>query len=85
VSFLLECPKIKKDAVDFEGNTALHFAVTYGHLKITYFLLMSGANPKIKNILQAKPEDIAKSEQNDSILHLFVSLSEKPKHGPCLS
>ena len=64
------------DKVDCESNSALHLAVTYGHLKITYTLMMHGADATLRNNVGFTAEQIAVSEQNDSILHLFVGSPE---------
>ena len=71
---MLEYPGTDLNRTDEDGNTALHHAVTYDHLKLTYLFLMKGADSEIKNNLGCKPIDIAKADKNESILHFFVIL-----------
>ena len=70
--FILECPRVNLNRVDCDSNSALHLAVTFGHLKITYILMMHGADVTLRNNVGFTAEQIAKSEEHDSILHLFV-------------
>lgn len=73
VQLLLEYPGVDLNAVDNEGNTALHWSVLYEHLKLTYYLLMKGLDRTIRNNAKKRAEDIAKDESSKEILHLFVA------------
>ena len=69
---LIEDSRTDRNAADDEGNTALHWAVMYDLLKISYFLLMSDVDQNRPNNIGKRPVDIARDEDSRAIMHLFV-------------
>jgi len=49
VALLLSQPRIKVDAPDVDGYTALMWAADHGSLDIVNLLVKAGANPGLKN------------------------------------
>ncbi|ETL42670.1 hypothetical protein L916_06578 [Phytophthora nicotianae] len=48
-----------KDEVDQQGNTALHYAVNYGHVNLTARLLAAGADVNATNTRMVTPQHLA--------------------------
>ena len=53
------------DAVDTEGDTALHKAVKGDHLPAMHHLLKNGANPHLKNKRKISPLELAQKMKKD--------------------
>ena len=51
------------DAVDTEGDTALHKAVKGDHLPAMHHLLKNGANPHLKNKRKISPLELARENE----------------------
>ena len=47
--YLLHECRLDKDLQDYNGDSALHDAVRFGHAKVVDILLKAGANPALKN------------------------------------
>lgn len=61
VGYLLACPELSTlDARDYEGNTPLMMAVSYGNTRIVRKLLIKGADRYIKNNSNSLPLDVAR-------------------------
>jgi ankyrin repeat protein len=60
VGYLLACSDLTTlDGRDYEGNTPLMMAVSYGNTRIVRKLLIKGADRYIKNNANSLPIDVA--------------------------
>ncbi|KAF8476134.1 ankyrin repeat-containing domain protein [Kalaharituber pfeilii] len=65
------------DATDGNGNTALHYASAYGHLKTIRILIERGANPHLPNRQKWTAEQFSFSIQAEQYFKQLVSEKEK--------
>lgn len=76
-SLLTQDPMIPLDAVDNEGNTALHYAATEGNLGIIQILLDHGASASIKNKAQWTPIQYSSTMVVELYFTKMVVIAEK--------
>jgi ankyrin repeat protein len=78
IVLLLAQSRIKIDAQDVDGNTALMWAAEHGNLDIVDLLVKAGANPSLKNNRGETAEALA--EQGIATRQAIISkLKSKPK------
>lgn len=64
------------DAVDGAGNTALHYASAYGHLKTIRTLIEYNANPHIQNRQKYTPQEFSFTSQAEAYFTQLVAEKE---------
>jgi hypothetical protein len=67
------------NAQDLRGDTALHYASSYGHLKVVRTLLAHGADPWLRNHFQWTPVDYSSTVQAEAYLLDLVAEMERYK------
>ncbi len=67
------------NAQDLRGDTALHYASSYGHLKVVRTLLAHGADPWLRNHFQWTPVDYSSTVQAEAYLLDLVADMERYK------
>lgn len=67
------------DAVDHDGNTALHYATMYGHLLVLRTLLAAGADWEKRNIWSWQPISYSATVQAEVYFKGLVSEAERKK------
>ncbi len=65
------------NAQDNRGDTALHYATSYGHLKVARTLLAHGADPWITNHFSWTPIDYSSTAQAEAYLRELVADMER--------
>eukprot|EP00978_Attheya_sp_CCMP212_P007044 scaffold16432_cov69-Attheya_sp.AAC.2 len=69
IEYLIESAntKININAQDVEGDTPLHDAAKYGHVKVVEALLKAGADNSIVNHERKLAADLAKANGKDAV------------------
>ncbi len=57
--YLVHEARVRLDAQDFNGDTALHDAARFGHAKVVSILVAAGASLTVRNKLGQTPQDTA--------------------------
>lgn len=52
-----------RDAVNAQGNSALHYCYGYGHFELGEYLVAKGADPGVRNVDGLTPRDTLSAEQ----------------------
>ncbi|WP_409456322.1 ankyrin repeat domain-containing protein [Sphingobacterium sp.] len=65
------------DKQDASGNTALHYAASYGKKDIVRYLLTNGATTDIANVLEQKPIDYSNIKGYNEITALLIDFGAK--------
>lgn len=52
-----------QDAVNAQGNSALHYCYGYGHFELGEYLVAKGADPGVRNVDGLTPRDTLSAEQ----------------------
>ena len=61
----------EKDKQNYEGSTALTYAIDFGHFKIAELLVARGADIQTKDAKGRTPKNHAEASENDAFLSLF--------------
>ncbi|KAF8424099.1 ankyrin repeat-containing domain protein [Tirmania nivea] len=69
-------PRVDIDAVDGAGNTALHYASAYGHLKTIRTLIEYNASPHIQNRQKYTPQEFSFTAQAEAYFTQLVAEKE---------
>ena len=72
MQYLMQSTSINIDAVDNNGNTALHLAAINGHSNAIHLLLQGGANDTILNSDMDAPLHIVTRENNNQLVEAFL-------------
>jgi len=71
VKYLINDCKLNVDVVDYNGDTALHDSVRFGHQKVVELLLAAAANRTIKNKEGKTPMDLAVQYEQSHLIPLL--------------
>ena len=74
-------PQTLLSAADHDGNTALHYASAYGHLKCTRMLLQAGASPGAKNAYSWTPVSYSSTVAAEVYFRNLVGEIERRREG----
>lgn len=66
-------------AIDADGNTALHFASSYGHLKCVRVLLQAGANSSAINVFACTPVMCSRTAQAGNYFAALIRDTDKAR------
>jgi ankyrin repeat protein len=77
IANLLVAKHCAVNAQDADGNTPLHLMAQKGNVELAYFLVTSGADPKIKNRKGKTPEEEAEAAENATLATYFKRIGAK--------